>query len=441
MKAPTLRLCFALLAAMACGAMAQTAPTDAAIDEAVRRQAETLMLRGKLVEAQGAEARSDLAGAAKLYEDAYALVQRIGAGIDAETEQTVRGLSAVRMAIAREAAKRGDLDEAEVQVSRVLKVNPKDADALSFKQNNDKARALQYPNTPNEDTKRRIAPTEKERVEAAKLVQDGKLLWELGKLSEAEVKLKQALTIDPANAAAPYYLNLVTDALYRQAIRKRETSSKRDLLLVEQAWEVSKEYENPVKSSLPSPNTYARTNLVFVGKGRQAIISKLDRIRLDSLKYENLPLEVVVRDLSEKAKQRDPDKRGINFIINQEAVAPPQQLAAPQFDPTTGLPQPGPQGAQEHVDVAQIAIKLDPPVTDIRLADALDAIVRTAERGIRYSIEDYAVVFSLKGQEIVPLSSRTFKVDPNTFSQGLQNVGTYQFGGYSSSGGGGGRGG
>ena len=436
-KAPTLRLCFALLAAATFGAAAQTAPTEAAIDEAVRRQAETIVLRGKLVEAQGAEARKDLAGAAKLYEDAYALVQRIGAGIEAETEQTVRGLSAIRMTLAREAAKRGDLDEANVQVTRVLKVNPKDAEALAFKQANDKILAAQYPNRPNDATLERKAPTEKERVEAAKLVQDGKLLWELGKLNEAETKLNQALIMDPANQAAPYYLNLVKDMLYRQAIRKREGNSKNALLHVEQAWETEAKRE-----MLPTPNLYARTNLVYVGKGRQAIISKLDRIRLDTLMYDGLPLSEVVRDLSEKAKQRDPDKRGINFIVNQEVAPVTQQLSAPQIDPTTGLPMPNFQGPQEQVDVTSIAIKLNPQVTDIRLADALEAIVRTAERGIKYSIEEYAVVFSLKGQEIVPLATRTFKVDPNTFSQGLQNVGTFQFGSTGGSqGGGGSRGG
>jgi hypothetical protein len=48
-------------------------------------------------------------------------------------------------------------------------------------------------------------------------------------------------------------------------------------------------------------------------------------------------------------------------------------------------------------------------------------------------------VFSLKGREAIPLYIRTFKVDPNTFYQGLQNVGAASFGqSYNASGGGGG---
>jgi general secretion pathway protein D len=75
-----------------------------------------------------------------------------------------------------------------------------------------------------------------------------------------------------------------------------------------------------------------------------------------------------------------------------------------------------------------ISIKINPPLTDIRLADVLDAIVKVADRPIKYSIEDYAIIFSLKGRETIPLYVRTFKVDPNTFYQGLQGVGAFVFG-------------
>ena len=56
-------------------APAQTSPTATAVNEAVLRQANTIVLRQKLADARSATARGDLLGAAKLYEDAYALVQ------------------------------------------------------------------------------------------------------------------------------------------------------------------------------------------------------------------------------------------------------------------------------------------------------------------------------------------------------------------------------
>jgi hypothetical protein len=50
---------------------AQTSDTDLAISRAVQDQANTMSLRQKLEDAKAAAGRGDLAGAAKLYEDAY----------------------------------------------------------------------------------------------------------------------------------------------------------------------------------------------------------------------------------------------------------------------------------------------------------------------------------------------------------------------------------
>jgi type II secretory pathway component GspD/PulD (secretin) len=66
-----------------------------------------------------------------------------------------------------------------------------------------------------------------------------------------------------------------------------------------------------------------------------------------------------------------------------------------------------------------IAIKINPPLTDIRVADVLDAIVKVADPPIKYSIADYAIIFSLKGREVIPLYVRSFKVDPKTILESL----------------------
>jgi type II secretory pathway component GspD/PulD (secretin) len=201
--------------------------------------------------------------------------------------------------------------------------------------------------------------------------------------------------------------------------------------------------------------------LIYTGVGRQAIVSKLDRIRLDTVLYDGLPLSEVIRSLSEQARLRDPDKKGINFLINpngdtsvEVAVgggsgvpgAPPGFGApgAAQIDPATGLPVGGaattvPGG--EPVDLNTVIIKINPAMSDVRLADVLDAIVQVADHPIKYSIEDYAIVFAAKGATQPVLYSRHFRVDPNTFEQGLQSVSALSFGEANSSGSSGGSGG
>jgi type II secretory pathway component GspD/PulD (secretin) len=89
-----------------------------------------------------------------------------------------------------------------------------------------------------------------------------------------------------------------------------------------------------------------------------------------------------------------------------------------QTDPATSLPIGG-QGA-EPVDMNTIGIRLSPTLHDIRLADLLDEVVRTADRPIKYSVEDYGVVFSLKGRETPPLYFREIKFAPGTLGHGVR---------------------
>ena len=135
---------------------------DLAVSEAVLRQANTVVLRQKLVEAKDAAARGDLAVAARLYEDAYSLVQQIGSGIDAESAQTISGLVSVRLELAREAQRKGDFREADTQINRVLKVDPQNPAALAFKKQNDQMIAAMRGQVPDDATVQQ-APSHRQR--------------------------------------------------------------------------------------------------------------------------------------------------------------------------------------------------------------------------------------------------------------------------------------
>ncbi|EEF61499.1 type II and III secretion system protein [Pedosphaera parvula] len=437
-------LVFLLVAAIS--VRAQTVSPDAstaASEEAVRRAADTRSLRQDLVLAQSAQQRKDYVQAARLYEHCYTLVQRIGpaAQIQAETRQVVIGLSAVLLELAHQAQAHGDYVTADERIKRVLIIDPHNQVALQMAQDNKRLIALQAGKVPSAEVLAELPGIHTNEIRVATLVQDGKVLFEAGKLDAAEAKLEQAYKEDPQSVGAYYYLNLIKEKRNGQAVRRSELESKDAILQVEKQWDVSLQ-----KQQLQLPNSFARSTAVYTSKGRQAIQSKLDRIRVDSIKYDGLPLAEVINNLSEIAKTRDPDRTGINFFINREAPAGATQLAAPGgIDQTTGLPTAAAALPTEPVDVGGVTVKIAPALTDVRLADVLDAITKTSDKPIKYSIEDYAVVFSLKGPETVPLFTRTYRVDPNTFRQGLESVGGIAFGnittGSSGSGGGGGGGG
>lgn len=233
------------------------------------------------------------------------------------------------------------------------------------------ATAPEPPTTANQTSEigaEETAP-EARRHESSALAQDGKLLFEMGKLDEAEKKLKEAIAQDARNQAAYYYLNLIQEQRHRSQV---------------------------ARGSGDVTNT---------ATGRVRIVSKLDRIRLDTVLFKDIPLADVVQTLNREAKRLDPEGRGINFIINQ-----------------TG------QGLGSNTqDVATVKIKLAEPLSDMRLADVLDAVVKTAQRPIKYSIEPYGVVFSYRQQEAAALYTRMIKVDPNQFAAQLSPNGASGF--------------
>ena len=91
-KAVPFSLGFIFLLATVVTLPAQNSATEVAVNEAVLRQANTIVLRQKLADARSASSRGDLPAAAKYYEDAKSLVDQIGSGIDAEKGQTISGL-------------------------------------------------------------------------------------------------------------------------------------------------------------------------------------------------------------------------------------------------------------------------------------------------------------------------------------------------------------
>jgi general secretion pathway protein D len=406
------------------------------------RQANRIALRQRLADARSAEDRHDLQSAAKLYDDAWGLVTSIGLNnAEAEAQTARAGLATVRLELARAAQRRGDAREADTQLRDVLRVDPSNAQAIELKHLNDKMMVEQQGHVPDLETQARIPAIVKEKVDINTRVQDARVLFEMGKMKEAKAILKEAIRQDPQNQAAYYYLNLISEAEFKLALNSRDVASRQALVEIENAWTPSTK-----RDVLPQPNPYARTNLIHTSGSRQVIYRKLDLIRLDNVSYDGLPLTEVVKSLSEEARRRDPERKGINFIVNQNTdpgnSAGVQSFVPQQIDPNTGLPIAAAAPA-ETPDMAGISIKIVPPLTDVRLADVLDAIVKVADRPIKYSIEDYAVVFSLKGRENIPLYNRIIKVNPNTFVQGLESVVGFDFGSIAqaSNGSGGGSGG
>ena len=379
-KASIFILGLAAFVALPAELRAQDNSTQIAVNEAVLRQANTIVLRQKLAEARALDQRGDIMGAAKLYQECCELAQQIGSGIDPEAAEAVSGLTRTRLTLARQYQSQGNLKEAQKQAQQVLNISPKNPEALAFKKQNDQLLDDNKGKMPSDAVLEQVPQMEAQKTEAATLVQDGKLLYEMGKLPEAEAKLSQAVKLDEDNRAAYYYLNLVQQAKYVRESAQHTVDTQQRMADVEKQWVLP-----TTKNALPVPNPYATNDLVFTGPGRQAIIAKLDKIRLDNVSYEGLPLSEVLRNLSEQSKLRDPERKGVNFLINPNPDRSGQPVAAttttgyggepgggypgaypgaaatPAIDPATGLPiatAPTAASSEEPVDVGSFTVKI-----------------------------------------------------------------------------------
>ncbi len=436
-------------------APAQT--TDAqgdAVNEAVMRQADEIVLSQKLDLARAAVAQKDYVGASKLYEEAYVLVQQIGVvSIPQQAAETKAGLVSVHMELAREAQREGNLHDADVQVTRVLTVDPQNAEAIAFKRQNNAMIAQMRGTQPDLATQQQVPEIINQKTDAATLARDGQLLYEMGKLDDAQAKLEQALQLDPDNRGAIYYLNLVKQARYAREDAHQALDNLDRMVQVERAW------QKPVNIVTNFSNPYFMTNLVYTGQGRQAIYSKLNRIQMDAIDWQQMPLHEALHYLRDQSKLRDPDKQGINFLFNPNIENIPSTAegeggeggggggGAAAINPATGLPEQQQAAGAQPADDTAININLE--LNNVNMAQLLDAICMVSDHPIKYSVEDWGIVFSQKGPDAPQYEMRIFKVDPNTFYAGLQSVASFLFGsvnittgtGGGSGGGGGGGGG
>ena len=391
---------------------------DLARDEALRRQEATVRMEAYLRDASAARKKNDISVAASLYQEAAKLLgdTQVGnAKVDAEKKEVIAGLDETRETLARLYMKRGELPAAGDQVNSALNVDPENKKLRTLRIEIDQAVAMQFGHAPDEEMMSRIAGINRTNLEAATLVQNGKLLYEMGQLDEAERVLLQALDLEPANTAAPYFLDLLKEARYMTDARNRERDTKTELEMVERTWLISTSSDK-----LPKPNPYIRNLDIHTGPGRQTVMRKLTEIKLAQMPgtfgedlEKGLPLSAVLRNLKAISITNDLEKTGINFLYNPHSGG---SGASGTDDAAAGLTGAAPPDAET------IQIKINPALDNLNLLQLLDAVCLVADKPINYSVVDLGVEFFVKPETMALMEERNFHVDPNTFVQGMGGV-------------------
>ncbi len=406
-------------------------PADVAEAEALRRQEPRLVLDNLLGEARQFQKAKAWTNAVVRYEEASGHAKLLGSvsNVDKSYRDALAGLTHCRIQIATELQEKYQFKAAAAEVEKVLLFEPNSPKVAEFKKFNEHVEAAhdgrssrqQAPAGPNE--------LREARSKIMSLVRDGKLYYEVGEYLEARKRLEEAIVLDPENDAAFFYLRPVLEAQFEEASRKRFREDRERVVAVTKNWN-----ERPRNNSQVLFPTHS-------SKGAQIINRKLDEITLPEVRFDSLVLPEVLKWLDGAAKKADPEpapnKKGLNFLINNVVAvgrsANDQAGAAPvpqALDPVTGQPLATAAMQRQMPDLDNALVKVTTTLTNLTLRQTLDVICKTAEVklpdggsvGLKYSIEEYAIVFSPKLPEQPTLFSRMFKVDPEMFIRGLRSV-------------------
>jgi tetratricopeptide (TPR) repeat protein len=136
-------------------------------------------------------------------------------------------------------------------------------------------------------------------VNASIAVNDARLLMEMGKLDEAEAKLKQVVQDDPQHRAALYYLKLIKERRFSAESRRREfddTTIATGGPAAPEAW------------SLFPPGRKSKTNPyappTYTSAGRNKLVQKLEKIVLPEWRVqEGTALSEILKNLQRDTKK------------------------------------------------------------------------------------------------------------------------------------------
>ena len=126
---------------------------------------------------------------------------------------------------------------------------------------------------------------------------------------------------------------------------------------------------------------------------RARLQRKLETLHFDQIAFpDGMLLGQAVQMLADEVRKQDPE--GINWVISQVAERDSRPI-----DPATGLPASDARCAGAALLLApaagDVALHVSQPLRGLKLKDVLDVITKVAEWPIRYTVENYGVVFAL----------------------------------------------
>ena len=356
--------------------------------ERIRREAATQQAVDLLYQGRESYASKDYEEAVRLYREALSTLP-FGPKTEGKRNEIVAHLADGSVALSQQYRRTGKYDEAKGLLNEVLSVDPNRFEAQQ---------SLEYFDDPIRVNPSLTHEHSQNVDEVRRLLYQGEGFYNLADYDSAEEKFHAVLRIDKYNKAARRWLER-TAAIKSDYYRAAYDHTRAELLKqVDEAWELT----------VPSVSEAGDFGIGIspIDNNRQiTITNKLQNIIIPRIDFADTPLDEAMEFLTQKSieldNDTDPNRRGINFVIDKGNTA----SAATGLDEDLGgggllL---GDDPGSKKIDVLRLR--------NVPLATVLEYVCN--KTALRFRVDEYAVTLLPRGSESsADLVNRTWTVPP-----------------------------
>ena len=358
--------------------------------ERIRREAATQQAVDLLMEGRKSYASKNYEEAVRNYKDALNTLP-FGPKTEVKRNEITAHLADGSVALAQQYRRTGKYDEAKGLLNDVLLVDPNRFQAQ---------KSLEYFDDPIRVNPSLTHDHSQKVDEVRRLLYKGEGFYNLADYDNAEKQFHSVLRLDPYNKAARRWLER-TAAIKSDYYRAAYDQTRAQLLMeVDKAWELTVPSDS-VQGDFVTNQGGER------GNGRTVnITNKLQNIIIPRVDFADTPLDEAMEYLTQKSIELDPDpdpdRKGINFVIEKGTVAGGGGAGIDEELGGGGLLL-GDDPSNKKIDVLQLR--------NVPLATVLEYV--TSKTGLRYRVDAYAVTLLPIGSEgSADLVSRSWTVPP-----------------------------
>jgi general secretion pathway protein D len=258
-----------------------------------------------------------------------------------------------------------------------------------------------------------ITPSYLAKVEdVERMLREAQDFYQTGQFSYALKRVDQVLAVDKFNSAARRLQEKINNYIVKTyGTDSYNAMRSRALKEITLGW-------------APTVQDYGESITVDTGDGeagpnRAAMIQQmLQNIIIPNLNFQDATVAEAIEFLRAESMRLDPQNRGINFVLRLNVPGGAAAMPSATEEGEFGIGEFGSEGgaATGGTNLANQRIQLR--LSNVPLATALQYI--TAQAGLKYRVEDYAVIIVPEGtvEDTGVLITREFRVPPDFLGRG-----------------------